>query len=440
MSFWIKDEQLAKLYDLVNNFDENNIYFLENGINKKDLNKESMKSFYNKLKPLKKSKIVRNIHNYINDDILKSFKNSEIFLDELFNVDNLTGNHDKVLFSEIDEKKWKVETTTGTTGVPFPVLKSFRDQAIEAKYLNKCRRSRFKDASLDNGFLLIHETDNVLRDLDYRDSKDIYRNLDIVLEYMISKKPSWIFSTTFILNKFVDYIILNKLEDKVKKLPIKFIEITSQKLLEEDKKRVQSVFNCEIADNYGCREMWNIAYSCKCGNLHLNTSNLIVDLIDENGNSIQEEGVLGEVILTSLSNKSMPLLKYYLGDLAYITNIDCECSSSSPIIVLEEGRPHEKLKNTVFYGSTIFRKVLRMLHFHEDQREYEKIKVVQDSDYHLTVYIKKKENYNPEFENKFIDNTSVLIKDFGKFNVTFDYNYIFNDENKFKDQVFLSKV
>lgn len=437
---WITDEQMNKLFNLIQSLEDDNIYFSNSGILKKDITKDSIEFYYNKLKPIKKKDIICKLEQFINKDILNSFRNHDELVTELLNVDNLSGNHDKILHSEIDNKRWKIETTTGTTGEPFPVVKSFRDQTLEAKYLNKCRRSRFKEASLDNGFLLIHETDEILKKLDYRDSRDIYKNFDVVLEYLILKRPLWIFSTTFILNKFVDYILLNNFEKKVRDLDIKFIEITSQRLLEEDRKRVKSVFNCEIANNYGCREVWNIAYSCKYEKLHLNTNNLIIDLIDESGNTIREEGMLGDVIITSLSNKSMPLLKYYLGDLAYIKNVKCQCGNSSPVIVLAEGRPHEKLKNTDYYGSTIFRKVLRMLHFHGDQREVDKIKIIQDDEYHLTVYIKKKENYDNSFEEKFIQGTSVLIKNFNDFRITFDYNYTFKNENKFKDQVFLSKV
>ena len=32
---------------------------------------------------------------------------------------------------------------------------------------------------------------------------------------------------------------------------------------------IQEVFNCTIANQYGCNEVNSIAYECECGNLHL---------------------------------------------------------------------------------------------------------------------------------------------------------------------------
>ena len=48
-------------------------------------------------------------------------------------------------------------------------------------------------------------------------------------------------------------------------------------------------------------------------------SNLVLELIDDDGNNIYKEGVPGEVVITSLQRRLMPILRYSMGDVAMWT-------------------------------------------------------------------------------------------------------------------------
>ena len=49
---------------------------------------------------------------------------------------------------------------------------------------------------------------------------------------------------------------------------------------------------------------------------------VVLELLDESGNNICEEGVPGEVVITSLSRRLMPIIRYSMGDVATWTNFD----------------------------------------------------------------------------------------------------------------------
>ena len=88
---------------------------------------------------------------------------------------------------------------------------------------------------------------------------------------------------------------------------------------------------------YGCHEIWAIAYECSCGNLHILENNVILEILDEEGKGVgynQE----GEIVLTSLIQKSMPFIRYKIGDRGKIKKSECLCGRTSDVLELSAAR------------------------------------------------------------------------------------------------------
>ncbi|WP_042199090.1 hypothetical protein [Paenibacillus camerounensis] len=429
------ENQRNKLLTLLTNLRENNKYFNKTFKSMSEFSHENIMDVYDFIEPITKQNIMSNIHQYLPSSFVSNFKSHDELERELLNVDNLSQNHDKVYSSQ--NEKWFIETTTGTTGKPFAVVKTMRERMIEASYLLKCRKRVYEDVSLKNGFLLIHQLDPYLKSIDFRKNDE---NLQHVVKYMLETKPEWMFITAYLLKRLSNYLLINKPMD-LSGLNLKFIENTSQHLLPEELETIEALFQTKIINNYGCREFWNIGYECKeAGHLHLNSDYLIVDVIDDEGKIIKEEGIVGDVVVTNLVNKTMPFIKYYLGDRAKIYN-NCTCGIKTPYIVLEEGRKHEKLVNTKYYGNVVFRKVLRGLYFHNKYHELKRIKIIQDEPFHLSVYLDINGNSIEGFKEKFLWHCNETIgKDIQAFSIDFVYDYPFQESNSYKDQVFINKV
>jgi phenylacetate-CoA ligase len=70
----------------------------------------------------------------------------------------------------------------------------------------------------------------------------------------------------------------------------------------------------KIANRYGSREFGAIACSCDGPeHLHVSTLTHYVEIADDEGN-LQPDGSLGNIVVTSLTNLAMPLLRYEIGD------------------------------------------------------------------------------------------------------------------------------
>ena len=100
----------------------------------------------------------------------------------------------------------------------------------------------------------------------------------------------------------------------------------------EDSMRSQTrrILGVEIADNYGTTEAF-VGWQCPVGSYHVNSEHVLVEIVDENGRRVSS-GQAGRVVITTLENRLMPLIRYDLGDYATILDEPCACGRTLPRI------------------------------------------------------------------------------------------------------------
>lgn len=127
---------------------------------------------------------------------------------------------------------------------------------------------------------------------------------------LLSKRIVWLQGYSSSLESVADYIIKNA----VSGFSLKMVWCTSSPLTKTLRSKLEKAFGCDIMDQYGCNEMWNIAIQKK-GEPYLTICSdfVHVDVVDENNNRclIHEEG---DILITDLNCKAFPLIKYRLGD------------------------------------------------------------------------------------------------------------------------------
>ncbi len=73
--------------------------------------------------------------------------------------------------------------------------------------------------------------------------------------------------------------------------------------------------NCKIIDTYGCAEGLLMACKRDLDSYYVMSPHVYLEIVDDNGYPV-EDGTMGHVLVTCLTNKAMPLIRYKLGDLA----------------------------------------------------------------------------------------------------------------------------
>jgi phenylacetate-CoA ligase len=111
---------------------------------------------------------------------------------------------------------------------------------------------------------------------------------------------------------------------------------------EETRALCRRAWHVEIADVYSCEEAGYIAFQCERGSCHVQSESLLVEILDDRGAGCAP-GTTGRVVLTTLHNFAMPLVRYELGDYAE-WGAACPCGRGLPVIRRIMGRRRNMLK------------------------------------------------------------------------------------------------
>ncbi|HLX37188.1 MAG TPA: AMP-binding protein [Candidatus Binataceae bacterium] len=110
----------------------------------------------------------------------------------------------------------------------------------------------------------------------------------------------------------------------------------SEVLEDSQRKRIRRVFGVDVVDNYGSTEAF-LAWECPEGSYHINAEHVIVEVVDKSGDPAAP-GELGRVLVTTLRNRIMPLIRYEIGDWAVAAEGPCRCGRTLPRIGKIGGR------------------------------------------------------------------------------------------------------
>ena len=125
--------------------------------------------------------------------------------------------------------------------------------------------------------------------------------------------------------------MLEILENTNRKLPsLRRIFTVAETVDEALRERARRTLGVEIADNYGTTEGF-IAWQCPAGSYHINAEHVLVELVDEEGRPVRA-GEMGRVIITTLENFLMPLVRYDLTDYALAADGTCRCGRTLPLL------------------------------------------------------------------------------------------------------------
>jgi phenylacetate-CoA ligase len=103
---------------------------------------------------------------------------------------------------------------------------------------------------------------------------------------------------------------------------------------------IEAAFGSPVRQHYASVETGLIAHECEKNSLHLAAELTLVEILQEDG-AAAPPGEVGEVVVTALRNRRMPLIRYRLGDRAAISAGSCSCGRTLPAIERLVGRANE---------------------------------------------------------------------------------------------------
>jgi phenylacetate-CoA ligase len=247
-------------------------------------------------------------------------------------------NTSKIISDNADLNKCTSSLTSGSTGRPLEVISGpearyyslalvqyaffecglrLRDKLVEMKVHPKSSESRLP---IGLGFL------GAIR---ISSRNPVEENIKLLKKI----RPDALYSYTSVLWQLANEIKRKNITEIKPRLIFSHGEALPPRYMQ----LIYSTFGSSIHDMYGSTEFNRLAFQCnRHSGLHMITDGAVIEIIRDGENV--DYGELGEIVVTGLYNYAMPLIRYRLGDVGAITDENCECGRSWPLIKRIEGR------------------------------------------------------------------------------------------------------
>jgi hypothetical protein len=115
------------------------------------------------------------------------------------------------------------------------------------------------------------------------------------------------------------------------------VVLSGETVYDNVRDRISTVFGCPTTSMYTLAEMGIAATGCMTSSgYHVNDSDVVIELLDHGREA--RVGTTGDVIITSLANRAMPLLRYVTGDQASWDAQPCGCPIPGCLFQLHAAR------------------------------------------------------------------------------------------------------
>lgn len=256
----------------------------------------------------------------------------------ILDKETIRKNFDYFISKNINRKKLRLQSTGGTTGKPLKVLMN-EEVYIYQKAVQTLHRSwgGYKFGRDWLGVLAGYKIVPVTREkppfwiINYYGKQihfsSYHLNYDFLSSYVKKIKQmriKYLMGYASAIGFLANYV--NNIGDYI---PLRAVFLSSEPVIDWQRKAIKKAFNCKIFDYYGQAECVVSAINCdKSDSLHQNMELGLFEFEDVNLTNSKHR-----IIGTSLVNFSFPIIRYDLGDVTSSIIYQCKC-----------GREHIKIQ------------------------------------------------------------------------------------------------
>jgi len=236
--------------------------------------------------------------------------------------------------------------------------------------------------------------------------------MDGYLEFIRQYKPAHVFGYPSSISLLCRHAAARgvRLDD----LGVKVVFCTAERLYDHQRETISAAFQAPVANGYGARDAGFIAHQCPEGRLHVADENIVLELLDPQGNPVPL-GEPGEMVVTHLESHDFPILRYRTGDIGVRSGETCSCGRGLSVLQSVEGRSTDFIitpEKKVLHGLALIYKV-------RDTLGVQAFKIVQE-DYDLVrLFLATDDSFTKEGEREIREDWSKRLGDNVKVEVVF---------------------
>jgi len=118
-----------------------------------------------------------------------------------------------------------------------------------------------------------------------------------------------------------------------KSLPISTVFVGGEMTTEAMINRISERLNVDVYNNYGLSEIIGPGVSAQCNyrsdSMHIQSDHFYPEVINPETGNVLDDGEKGELVLTTLTKKALPLFRYRTGDITALHHGSCGCGRTT---------------------------------------------------------------------------------------------------------------
>lgn len=123
---------------------------------------------------------------------------------------------------------------------------------------------------------------------------------------------------------------------RLKRHGLKVISTTSEMLTDVDRELIETAFGVPVFDSFGLREGGLVGHECDRGVMHTMDEQVLLETIDPD--TLEPTDGEGELVLTNIVSKVMPVIRYRTGDIVTLSDAPCQCGRTLGSVKISGGR------------------------------------------------------------------------------------------------------
>ena len=270
----------------------------------------------------------------------------EIVTDPNLKLDALSEFLSSVTQDNYFRGKYKVFSTSGTTGMPGVVvydvkgwsnilaetLRSARYKGVSPKFPNRIRLSCIITSNLK------HISANMIRS----DKLGAYRiqklsatdSIDNLVRCLNEFQPNFLYGYPSIITR----LAMEQFSGALKIHP-QVISTGAEVLTLGMREKIHRVWGIKPFDDYGCSEAGFVATDCSFHQgMHIFEDQIILESVDDHNQPVPNGQPGSKVLLTNLFNYVQPIIRYEINDVVTLDSSPCKCGMPFCRVIRIDGR------------------------------------------------------------------------------------------------------
>ena len=161
-----------------------------------------------------------------------------------------------------------------------------------------------------------------------------FKQLERAASYLLRRHPMLCMGLPSAIAQLARHIRAHHPDRPAQLVP--FVKLGGEQVYDFQREEIARHLGARVFESYGSTEMGPIAHECPYGSRHIMADHVRLEIFD--GDRPAPLGEFGDIVVTSLFNRAMPLVRCRIGDRGRISPYPCPCGLPHPVLAELVGR------------------------------------------------------------------------------------------------------